>query len=113
MTGDSTSSIRLGYLYESEDGPRVALYCEPCTSFYVKCFGGNEELQAFKGGETFHRVSNCPYARGYPTRCSKHEVVYAGNAPPAMVRWLEGDRLDWPKCPEDFNDGEGDAGCLS
>ena len=113
MTLRHTSSRRAGYLYKTDGGPRVALYCEPCTSFYVKSFSDEEELQDFKNGEPFRRTSNCPYASENPSCCWQHEVIYAGDAPPTMVAWLESERPDWPKCPEDFVKGDGGAQSIS
>ncbi|CAN1566650.1 hypothetical protein MCEREM21A_02957 [Sphingomonadaceae bacterium] len=47
-------------------------------------------------------------AGGLAAYCREHEVTYTGDAPPQMVEWLESDRSDWPKAPEDFVAG-GDA----
>ncbi len=47
-------------------------------------------------------------AGGLATYCQEHEVTYAGDAPPQMVKWLESGRSDWPKAPVDFVAG-GDA----
>ncbi len=96
--------VRQGYLIEAEYGSRVAVYCGGCTSFFVKGFSGEEELQSFKDGHPFRRVSNCPYSLDCPSYCREHEVTYAGDAPPQMVEWLESIRSDWPKCPADFID---------
>jgi len=109
MTVRPTPTIRPGYLYEADDGPKVAVYCEPCTSFYVKGFGDGQTPQAFREGQSFRRMTNCPFSRGNPSRCLEHEITYAGEAPPSMVAWLEADKPDWPKCPEDFIDGGRDV----
>ena len=103
--GHTTEPRRLGYLFTAEYGTRVAVYCSGCTSFYVKGFSGEEELQDFKNGLPFRRVSNCPYSRYCPLYCREHEVTYTGDAPPQMVEWLESGRSDWPKAPEDFIEG--------
>lgn len=109
MTVPRTSSLLPGYLYQSDDLPNVAFYCEACTSFYVRGFADKQELEAFKAGQPFSRASNCPYCSGYPFRCSEHIVTYVGDAPPRMLAWLEAGQPNWPKCPEDFIDGEDDA----
>jgi hypothetical protein len=101
----TTEPRRLGYLFTAEYGTRVAVYCSGCTSFFVKGFSGEEELQDFKNGLPFRRASNCPYSFDCPSRCREHEVTYAGDALPQMVEWLESDRSDWPKCPNDFISG--------
>lgn len=101
----TTEPHRPGYLITAEDCTRVAVYCNGCTSFFVKGFSGEEELQAFKNGLPFRRASNCPYSLHCPLHCRGHEVTYAGDAPPQMVEWLESDRSDWPKAPEDFIKG--------
>ena len=106
--GHTTEPRRPGYLFTAEYGTRVAVYCNGCTSFYVKGFSGEEELQDFKNGLPFRRVSNCPYSRYCPLHCREHEVTHTGDAPPQMVEWLESGRSDWPKAPEDFVAG-GDA----
>jgi hypothetical protein len=106
--GHTTEPPRPGYLITAEDGTRVAVYCSGCTSFFVKGFSGEVELQAFKDGRPFRRVSNCPYSRDCPSYCWGHEVTYVGDAPAQMVEWLESSRSDWPKASEDFVEG-GDA----
>lgn len=96
---------RPGFFFESGQGPRVAVYCCECTSFYVKSFGSHDEVQAFKSGGSFRRASNCPYDRSYSSYCKHYEAICVGEAPLRMVAWLEGDQSDWPKCPEDFIEG--------
>lgn len=105
MTDRPKASCLSGFLYDADGSPRVAVYCSGCTSFYVKNFSSDNDLQAFKSREPFGWVSNCPYDRSYTDHCKRFEAIYAGDAPPAMVTWLESDRPDWPMCPEDFTDG--------